>query len=93
MTVGNGGNGGAFSGTLANGAGTLALATAANAGTQVVSGVNTYTGGTLLNGGVLNFTAGAVPLLSPTSISFGGGALQYAAGNTQDVSAYIAPIA
>ena len=93
MTVGSGGNGGTFAGTLRNTSGTVALVMAANAGTQVLSGVNTYSGGTFLNGGVLNFTSGAVPLLTSTSISFNGGALQYAAGNTVDVSPYIAPIA
>ena len=70
----------------------------AGSGTQVLSGTNTYSGGTYLNGGVLNFVPSALPISSglPTtglpSISFGGGTLRWAAGNTLDVSAAIAPI-
>ena len=94
LTVGNGGNGGTFSGTIQNSSAAVTLAMAANAGTEVLSGTNTYTGGTLLNGGVLNFTPSALPFsTSPPNITFGGGTLQYAAGNTEDVSGGIAPIA
>ena len=89
LTVGNGGAGGTFSGTIQNTSGTLGLVKT-GAGTQVLSGTNTYSGGTQINAGTLNFTAGAVPL---SNISFGGGTLQWATGNSQDVSAGIAPIA
>ena len=53
---------------------------------------NSYSGGTILTTGMLNFANGALPL-SPNSITFNGGTLQWANGNTQDVSASIAPIA
>ena len=42
---------------------------------------------------MLNFGASAVPYSVPGSITFNGGTLQYAAGNTADVSGGIAPIA
>ena len=72
---------GAGGGIIKTGAGVLAL-----------SGANSYAGGTTLDGGVLNFAAGSLPLFT-NSITFNGGALQWALGNTQDVSAAIAPIA
>ena len=57
----------------------------------MLTGSNAYTGGTQLNGGVLGFAASALPFsTSPPNIAFGGGTLQWAAGNTQDVSAGIA---
>ena len=62
------------------------------AGLLALSGSNTYTGGTFLDSGTLNFTATALPT-GPGSITFNGGILQWAAGNTLDVSAGIAPIA
>ncbi len=92
LTVGSGGVAGTFSGTIQNTSGTLSLVKI-GAGTESLSGTNTYTGGTQLNGGILNFAASAVPHAVPRSITFGGGTLQYAAGNTVDVSGAIAPIA
>ena len=89
LTLGNG-NGGSFSGTIQNSSpnGNLALVMTGS-GTQYLSGSNTYTGGTTLSGGVLNFSTSA---LGAGSITFNGGTLQYAGGNTQDVSAAIAPL-
>jgi fibronectin-binding autotransporter adhesin len=54
-------------------------------GTLVLTGVNTYGGGTTLNAGVLSFANGG--LGSAGNITLNGGTLQWAAGNTQDVSA------
>ena len=51
---------------------------------------NTYSGGTQINGGVLNFVFRVAARFG--NISFGGGTLQWATGNTQDVSAGIPPI-
>ena len=60
---------------------------------MALSGSNTYTGGTYLDSGsTLNFTAQALPH-GPNSIFFNGGTLQWAAGNTVDVSAGFAQIA
>ena len=56
--------------------------------TLMLTGANTYTGGSYLNGGVLSLeNAGAVG--SSGTISFGGGTLQYSASNTSDYSARI----
>ena len=59
-------------------------------GTLVLGGANAYTGATAINAGTLSFASGG--LGASSSIVFGGGTLQWAAGNTQDVSANIAPI-
>ena len=92
LTVGNGGGTGTFAGTIRNTSGTLALVKTGS-GTQFLSGVNMYSGGTFLNGGILNFASSAALGSNPPSITFNGGSLQYAANNTFDASAYIAPIA
>ena len=92
LTIGSGGSSGTFSGTIQNSSGTTALIKVGG-GTQVLTGTNTYSGGTQINGGILAFSASALPLNSSTpNISFGGGTLQWVAGNTQDVSAGIAPV-
>ena len=47
---------------------------------------NSYTGGTTLNAGLLNFVSSA---LGPSgAITLSGGTLQWAAGNTQDISGH-----
>ncbi|MEI6657979.1 MAG: autotransporter-associated beta strand repeat-containing protein, partial [Planctomycetota bacterium] len=57
-------------------------------GTLILSGSNTYTGNTDVNQGTLQFTAGALD--SSAAIIFSNvGILQYASGNTQDVSGKI----
>ncbi len=54
-------------------------------GTLTINNNNTYTGLTAINGGILSLgSAGAVGTTS--TISFGGGTLQYSANNTTDYS-------
>ncbi len=56
------------------------------AGTMLVTGTNTFTGPLAINGGVLNFASSA-NLGAGTAINFGGGTLQYATGDTYDITA------
>ena len=91
LTLGNSGASNTFAGKIRNTSGTLSLVMSGS-GTQVLAGSNTYTGGTTLAAGVLDFAAGSLPL-GTGKITFNGGTLQWAAGNIQDVSAGIAPIA
>lgn len=70
-----------YAGILQNGAGTLAL-TKSGLGTLNLTGTNTYTGATLVRGGMLNldFTAATAPLppagiiSSSSALTLGGGA-------------------
>ncbi|MGD1085478.1 MAG: autotransporter-associated beta strand repeat-containing protein, partial [Verrucomicrobiota bacterium] len=52
-------------------------------GTVALTGANTHTGGTVLDTGVLSFTAGA---LGTGGLTFNGGALQWAGVNNTDIS-------
>ncbi|HET6246535.1 MAG TPA: autotransporter-associated beta strand repeat-containing protein [Tepidisphaeraceae bacterium] len=68
-----------------------ALVTKSGTGTVILSGTNTYTGGTVLIGGILQVnapeTAGTSgPLGASGTISFNGGTLQFSANNTFDYS-------
>ncbi|MGA2620279.1 MAG: autotransporter-associated beta strand repeat-containing protein, partial [Thermoguttaceae bacterium] len=74
------------------GGGAITLLAKAGSGTLVLGGANTYSGGTALDQGVLNFASGALPH-GASGINFYGGTLQWATGNTQDISAGIAPVA
>lgn len=60
LSVGASGGNGSFSGVLANGTNTLAFAKVGS-GTQILSGSNTYTGGTVVSAGTLliNNTSGS----------------------------------
>lgn len=73
-----------FAGDLRDGAGSLALIKA-NSGTLTLSGANSFTGGTQLNGGFL--ALGSAEALGTSGlISFGGGTLRFSAANTTDYS-------
>ncbi len=64
----------AFSGVIQNGSGTVALVRS-GAGTTTLSGVNTYTGGTTLNGGTLKLGASGSILADTGAVVLGGGTL------------------
>jgi len=75
--TGNGGTGG--------NAGSWALnVTATGTGVVALSGTNTYTGGTILAGGVLR--ASSATAMGTGTITFTGGTLQYGPSTTQDFS-------
>ena len=69
-----------------SGTGTLSKA---GAGILILSGTNSYSGGTTVTGGLINFLAGG---LGTGTITVNGAGLQWAAGNTSDVSAQLAAI-
>ena len=75
------------SGMIRDGLARLGI-TKSDAGRWIVSnGTNSFTGNTTINAGALNVANGA---LGPVSkIVFGGGTLEYATGNTQDLSSRI----
>jgi autotransporter-associated beta strand protein len=76
LTVGNSVNtSGTFAGTIQDGAGGGALSlTRAGVGTLTLTGTNTYSGGTLLSGGVLSITSDAALGNSAGDITFTGNA-------------------
>ena len=84
LTIGNGGGSGTFSGVIQNSTGTVAVAKT-GAGTEVLSGSNTFNGPLSLNGGIINFANG-YNLGSGNPINFNGGELQYALGSTYDIT-------
>jgi autotransporter-associated beta strand protein/T5SS/PEP-CTERM-associated repeat protein len=59
-------------------------------GTLILTGNNTYSGGTTVTGGLINFAAAAN--LGTGTVTLNGGGLQWAAGNTSDISAQLAVI-
>ena len=64
----------------------LASLTKTGPGTLTVNLNNSFTGGANLNGGILNFSTLGNLGASGSPISFGGGTLQFASGNTSDIS-------
>jgi fibronectin-binding autotransporter adhesin len=83
LTIGNGNAmGGNFGGVIANGNGTVALAKVGT-GTITLSGADTYTGNTLINGGTLALSGSA---------TVGATAIKIASGATLDVSGLGSPL-
>ena len=59
-------------------------------GTLTLSGANTYTDGTTVTGGLINFAA--ANNFGTGAITLNGGGLQWAAGTTTDISGKLAPL-
>jgi autotransporter-associated beta strand protein len=83
LTTGGNSTSTTFTGTLSNGSGVLALVKTGS-GTFTLSGVNTYTGGTSITGGLINFSAASN--FGSGAITLNGGGLQWATGTTTDIS-------
>jgi outer membrane autotransporter protein len=64
--------------------------TKAGLGTLVLSGANTYAGGTTVTGGLINFAA--ANNFGSGLITLNGGGLQWATGNTTDISSKLAAL-
>ncbi len=85
LTVGNGGGSGAFSGTIQDTSGTLALVMA-GAGLQSLAGTNTYTGGTTVSAGTLQLGNGTINgsvlgnILDNAVLAFNNGTAQTSSG-------------
>ena len=78
-----------YAGTIQNGSGSAVVGlTKAGSGILTLSGSNSNTGRTDVNGGVLALGS-ASALAGGGVITFGGGTLQYSANNTQDYSSRI----
>jgi outer membrane autotransporter protein len=59
-------------------------------GTLALTGINTYTGGTTVVGGLVNFSSAGN--FGSGQIALNGGGLQWATGTTTDISARLAPL-
>jgi autotransporter-associated beta strand protein len=75
-----------YDGIIANNGSATGALTKTGTGALTLTGTNTYSGATNISGGTLNFTTLA-NLGGGTSINLtGGGTLQYASGNTTDIT-------
>ena len=86
LIVGSAGGSGAFSGALENGtAGNPLSLTKSGAGTQTLSGANTFTGGVIIDGGILNVNADAALGGSAGAVAIRNGATLQASGTVTSV--------
>jgi outer membrane autotransporter protein len=77
------------SGGTGGNAGSWALSKT-GAGTTILSAANTYTGGTTVTGGLINFSAASN--FGSGTVTLNGGGLQWATGTTTDISGRLAAI-
>ncbi len=64
--------------------------TKTGAGILALTGSNTYTGGSTVTDGLINFAS--LPNLGTGNVTLNGGGLQWATGNTVDVSGKLNPL-
>ena len=74
LTVGNGGGSGTYSGTIITGTGNIQLIKS-GIGTQTLSGINTYTGGTRIDAGTLTLGHATDTLANAGAVNVNGGTL------------------
>lgn len=79
LTIGGVSGSGTFAGTLQNGTGTVGV-TKVGTGGEILSGTYTYSGPTLIDGGMLGF-GGAAALPANSNVNMNGGDLGLASGN------------
>ena len=92
LTVGSNNQSTTVSGVIADGGllgGTGASLVKVGSGTLTLSGANTYTGGTTVSGGLINFSA--PNNFGTGTIALNGGGLQWATGTTTDISSRLPP--
>jgi autotransporter-associated beta strand protein len=88
LTVGTA-NSTSFAGVIDGSGGTGGLIKQGS-GVLTLTGANTYTGGTTINGGLVNFSA--LNNFGTGAVTLNGGGVQWATGNTADISARLAPL-
>jgi outer membrane autotransporter protein len=76
--------------TFASALGGAGGITKAGTGILTLAANNTYAGGTTVTGGLINFTSAGN--FGPGMITLNGGGLQWATGNTLDISSKLAPL-